>query len=84
MHEENLSQPLQIDNKQFKIPATFLMGYNGLFLNATEKSKFYFTKTFDEDDLYENTLSPGAYELESSIEEMKRIVIAEGFFIEIV
>ena len=30
-HEENLSQPLQTNNKHFKRPVTFLTGYNGIF-----------------------------------------------------
>ena len=30
-HEEHLSQPLQTNNKQFKIAVTFLIGYNGIF-----------------------------------------------------
>ena len=29
--EEHLSQPLQTNNKQFKIAVTFLTGYNGIF-----------------------------------------------------
>ena len=37
-HEERLSQPLQTNNKQFKIAATFLTGYNGIF-NVTDKKK---------------------------------------------
>ena len=35
-HHENLSQPLQNINKQFKIAVTFLTGYNGIF-DVTEK-----------------------------------------------
>ena len=43
-HEEHLSQPLQTDNKQFKIVVTFLTGYNGI-LNVTDKNnKFFFLK----------------------------------------
>ena len=30
-HEEHLSQPVQINNKQFKKTVTFLTGYNGIF-----------------------------------------------------
>ena len=30
-HEEHLSQPIQTNNKQFKIGVTFLTGYNGSF-----------------------------------------------------
>ena len=35
-HEEHLSQPLQTNNKQFKIAVTFPTGYNGIF-NVTDK-----------------------------------------------
>ena len=30
-HEDHLSQPLQTNNKQFKIAVTFLTAYNGIF-----------------------------------------------------
>ena len=30
-HEEHLSQPLQTNNKQFKIAVSFLTGYIGIF-----------------------------------------------------
>ena len=30
-HEEHLSQPIQTDNKQFKIAITFLTADNGIF-----------------------------------------------------
>ena len=42
MHEVHLSQPLQTNNKQFKIAVTFLSAYNGIF-NVTNRNKnFYF------------------------------------------
>ena len=50
IQEEKLSQPLQTNNKQFKIAVTFLTPYNGLF-NATNKNnKFYFTTSINHDD----------------------------------
>ena len=36
-HEGHLSQPLQNNNKQFKIAITLSTGYNGIF-NATSKN----------------------------------------------
>ena len=36
-HEEHLSQPLQTNNKQFKIAVSFLSWYNGVF-NVTDKN----------------------------------------------
>ena len=42
IHEENLFQPLQTNNKQFKITITFLTGYNGIFNVTHKKNKFIF------------------------------------------
>ena len=44
IHQENLSQPLQTNNKQFKIAFTFLTGYNGIFNVTNSNNKFYFKK----------------------------------------
>ena len=35
-HEEHSSQPLQTNNKQYKVPVTFLTGYNGFLLLQTK------------------------------------------------
>ena len=80
-HEEYLFQPLQTNNKQFKIAITFLTGYNGIF-NVTDKNnKFYFYENFSESsDWSVISISPGAYEIESLNNEFKRIVIEEGYF----
>ena len=49
-HEEHLFQPLQTNNKQFKIAITFLTGYNGIFNVTNRNNKFYFKKSnIDED-----------------------------------
>ena len=40
-HEEHLSQPLQTNDKQFKIAITFLSGYNGIF-SVTNSKKVLF------------------------------------------
>ena len=39
-HEEHLSQPLQTNNKQFKIAVMFLTGYNGIFMLQTKIINF--------------------------------------------
>ena len=82
-HEEHLSQPLQTNNKDFKIAITFLTGYNGIF-NVTDKNnKFYFAKSLSDDlDLIVVSVYPGAYEIESLNKEIKRIVIEKGYFTE--
>ena len=43
-HEEHLFQPLQTNNKQFKIAVTFLSAYNGIFNVTNRNQKFYFKK----------------------------------------
>ena len=40
-HEEHLSQPLQTNKQQFKIAATFLSGYNGIFKITNSNNKYY-------------------------------------------
>ena len=39
-HEEHLYQPLQTNNKQFKIAVTFLSAYNGIFNVTNSNNKF--------------------------------------------
>ena len=82
-HEEHLSQPLQTNNKQFKIAVTFLSAYNGIFNVTNENNKFYFTKSITDDNHYIMiTIPPGAYEIESLNDEIKRIIINDAHFTE--
>ena len=82
-HEEHLSQPLQTNNKQFKIPITFLNGYNGIFNVTNRNKKFYFMKSVTDDNhLIHIFISPGAYEIESLNNDIKRIIIDEDHFTE--
>ena len=82
-HEEHLSQPLQTNNKQFKIAVTFLTAYNGIFNVTNENNKFYFTKSITDDNHYIMiTIPPGSYELESLNNEIKRIIINDEHFTE--
>ena len=82
-HEEHLSQPLQTNNKQFKIAVTFLTGYNGIFNVTNANNKFYFTKSItDKDGFVQITISPGVYELENLNNEIKRIIIDEEHYTE--
>ena len=75
-HEENLCQALQTSIKQFKIAVTFLTGQNGIFNVTNENNKFYFKKTISDDDGFiKITIPPGAYEIESLNNEIKRIII---------
>ena len=42
IHEEHVSDPLQTNNKQFKIAITFLTCYSGIFNISNKNNKFYF------------------------------------------
>ena len=81
-HVEYLSQPLQTNNKQFKIAVTFLTGYNGIHYVSISNSKFDFTKSINDDDYSVISIPPGAYELESLNDEIKRILIKDDYFTE--
>ena len=82
-HGEHLSQPFQTNNKQFKIAITFLTGYNGIFNVTNKNNNFFFVKSItDEDGYIQITIPPGAYELESLNNEIKRIIIDEGQYTE--
>ena len=82
IHEEHLSQPLQTNNKQFKIAVTFLTGCNGIFNVTNENNKFYFKKSIDEDGFIQITIPQGSYEIESLNNEIKRIIIDEEHYTE--
>ena len=82
-HEEHLFQPLQTNNKQFKIAVTFLTGYNGIFNVTTVNNKFYFLKLITDDDHIQITIPPGAYEIESLNTEIKTIIIDEEHYTEV-
>ena len=82
-HEEHLFQPLQTNNKQFKIAVTFLSAYNGIFNVTSDNNKFYFTKSITDDDHYITiTIPPGSYEIESLNDEIRRIIIDDEHFTE--
>ena len=82
-HEEHLAQPLQTNNEQFKTALTFLSSYNGTFNVTNTNYRFCFKKTnTDEDSFIQNFIPPGAYEIVSLNDEIKRIVIDEGHFTE--
>ena len=80
-HEEHLSQPLQTNNRQFKIAVTFVTGYNGIFKITNSKKKFYFKKTItDEDGFVQITIPPGAYEIEALDKELERTIVGEEHY----
>ena len=81
-HEEHLFQPLQTNNKQFKIAITFLSGFNGIFNVTNRNSKFYFKISFDDGEFIQIRIPEGAYEIESINNEVKRIFIEKGYYTE--
>ena len=82
-HEEHLSQPLQTNNKQFKIAITFLTAYNGIFNVTNETNKFFFKKTItNKHEFIKITKPPGAYEIERLNNEIRRIIIDEEHYTE--
>ena len=83
-HGEHLYQPLQTKIKQFKIALTCLTGCNGIFSVTNSNNKFYFIKSItDKDGYLQITIPPGAYKIDSLNEEIKRIVIQEGYYTDI-
>ena len=76
LNQVDLSQSLQTKTKQFKRDVTFLSGYNGFFSVTNSNIKFYFKQTItNENDFFQITIPPGAYEIESLNYEIKRIMI---------
>ena len=81
-HQEHLSQLLQTNNKQFKIAVTFLNGYNGLFNVTHSKNYFCFNKALIEENFIQIIIPPGAYEMESLNNKIKRIIIDKSHYTE--
>ena len=80
-HTEHLFEPLQTNNKQFKIAITFVTAYNGIFNITSKNNKFCFLKSIIDDNHFQNnTIPQGAYEIQSLNKEIKRIIIDEGHF----
>ena len=80
-HEKYLSQPLQTNIKQFKMAITFLSVYNGIFNVTNSNNKIYFQKSIKGNDGYTQiTIPPGAYEIESLNNEIKRIIVDQGHY----
>ena len=72
-HTEHLYEPLQTNNKQFKIAVTFLTCYNGIFNITSKNNKFYFSKSVIDDNHFQNiTIPPGACEIENLNKEIKK------------
>ena len=80
-HEEYLSQPLQTNNKKFKVAVNFPTAYNGIFKTTDKNNKFYFAKSLTKDYII-ITLPPETYEIESLRNEFKRIIINEDHYTE--
>ena len=81
-HEEHLFQPLQTNNKQFKIAVFLLSAYNGIFNVSNRDKKFYFRKELIDEDFIQIRILEGAYEIESLNDEIKRITIDKEHYTE--
>ena len=81
-HEEHLSQPLQTNNKQFKIAITFLSAYNGIFNVTNRNNKIYFKKAFSDESFIQIRIPEGVYEIESLDNENNRIIIDKEHYTE--
>ena len=81
-HEEHLFQPLQTNNKQFKIAVTFLSAYNGIFNVTNRNNKFYFKKELIDEDFIQIRIPERAFEIESLNDESKRIIIDKEYYTE--
>ena len=80
IHEEHLSVPLQINNRQFKIAVTFHACYNALFNITDKNNKFYFFKSSSDEDHIEISIRKGIYEIEALNDEIKRVIINKGYY----
>ena len=78
--EEHLFQPLQTNNKQFKIAVTFLSAYNGIFNVTNSNKKSYFEKALIDEDFIQIRIPEGVYEIESLNDEIRRIIFDKGHY----
>ena len=81
-HEEHLYQPVQTNNKHFKIAVTYLSAYNGIFNVSNRNNKFYFRKNFIDEDFIQIRIPEGTHEIETLNNEIKRIIIDKKFYTE--
>ena len=79
--EEHLFQPLQTNNKHFKLAITFLTGYNGIFNVTNSINQFYLSRSPGGETFW-ITIPPGAYEIENLNNEIKRTINDDGHFTE--
>ena len=79
-YKENLFQPLQTNNKQFKIAVTFLSAYNGIFNVTNRNNEFYFKKNLIDEDFNQIRIPEVAYEIESLNDEIKRIIFDKEYY----
>ena len=77
-----MSQPLQTNNKQFKVAVTFLTTYNEIFNFTNKNNEIYSAISITEDGFFRKTIPTGVYELESLNVENERIFNEEGHYTE--
>ena len=79
-HEEVLFQPLQTNNRRFKLAVTHLSVYNSIFNVTNKNNKFYFKKNLIDEEFVQIIIPQGAYEIESLDAEIKRSIIDQGYY----
>ena len=84
IHEEHLAQPLQTNNKQFKIAVTFLTGYNGIWNVTHNNNKIFFKINFDEGYFFQVTIPHGAYELEVLRKKLEGLILIKVIIVKTV
>ena len=81
--EEHLNQPLQTNNKQYKIVVILLTGSKGIFNVTNSNTKIDFKKSVtDKDDLKKILIPEGAHYIKNLNIEIKRIIIDKGYYSE--
>ena len=74
-HEKHSSQPLQTNNRQFKIEITFLTGWNGIFNVTNSDIKLHFAKSITaKDGSIQITIPPGTFKIESLNIVIKKMI----------
>ena len=62
-HEEDLRQPLQTNDKQFKVVVSFLSAYICNFIVTKKNNKFTFISKFERAEFNVVNIHPGAHDV---------------------
>ena len=82
LQQEILLQHLHTNKIKFSMVITFWTGYNRIFNVRNKNNIFHITVSNNGNVFNHSTLPPGAYEIESLNNEMKRVSNEERYFTE--